>query len=176
MPRAKPQKISYSDSFQKNYRYTLTEPVGKNFHPLFRPTLTPAQMLKLGVFGGAYFIGVKNLIPKDIPAAWFKGIKISPDHEKHGDLNFFGIEASQPLSVWQKKGWIYQDDPHGWFQWYCRYYMGRRIPAEDERQIRRWRAIARHIAQLKKACRGDRACRPRQRQAILHWAYDSRAF
>jgi hypothetical protein len=89
-------------------------------------------------------------------------------------LNFFGVDASQPLSVWRKKGWLHGDDPRGWFQWYCRYYMGRRT-ADDARQIRRWRAIARHVAQIRNTCRpGDLGCRRRQRQAVLHWAYDSR--
>jgi hypothetical protein len=76
--------------------------------------------------------------------------------------------------VWRKKGWIYHEDPRGWFQWYCRYYTGRRC-LDDLRQIKRWRAVRRHLAQLKKNCaRGDLACRRRQRQALLHWAYDSR--
>jgi hypothetical protein len=75
----------------------------------------------------------------------------------------------------KKKGWIYKDDPRGWFEWYCRYYMGRRIEDEDDRQIKRWRAIRRHLGQINKNCRaGDINCRPRQRQALLHWAYDSR--
>ena len=99
----------------------------------FKPELTPKQMLELGVFGGAYFIGVENLIPDDIPETWFRGVRISHDHEKHKEYNFFGVSASQSLSVWQKNGWIYSDDPHGWFQWYCRYYLGRRIPQEDAR-------------------------------------------
>lgn len=164
-----------NNDFQKNYKYSLTEPEGKNFHKDFKPNLTPKQMLKIGVFGGAYFIAVKGLIPKDLPKDWFKGVKLSKDKEKHGELNYFGIEASQPLSVWQKKGWIYKDDPHGWFEWYCRYYLGRRLGKEDERQIKRWKAISRHIAQVSKNCRiGDVNCRPRQRQALLHWAYDSR--
>lgn len=110
-------------------------------------------MLKLGVFGGAYFT--------DSP------------YEKN--KNFFKVKASQPLSVWQKKGWIHPKDPKGWFQWYCRYYEGRRLPKEDERQIKRWLMIRRHIVQLQKHCaKGDLTCRPVQRQALLHWAYDSR--
>ncbi len=175
MVRTKPKKIIYSDNFQKNYYYTLTESEGKNFHPEFRPHLTPRQMLQLGVFGGAYFVGVKNLIPSDLPKSWFEGVKLSSDGEKHGGLNYFGLSASQPLKIWQNKGWIYHDDPHGWFQWYCRYHMGRRIPEEDDRQIKRWKAIKRHIAQIEKNCKkGDQTCRPKQRQAVLHWGYDGR--
>ena len=105
---------------------------------------------------------------------WFEAAKLSPGKRKP-KLNYFGIDASQPLSEWRRKGWLHQDDPRGWFQWYCRYYMGRRSPKEDERQIKRWIAIRRHIAQIKKYCRrGDVNCRRRQRQAVLHWAYDSR--
>lgn len=175
MPRNKAKTISYSDSMQKNYRYKLTESEGKNFDLEFKPDLTPKEMLKLGVFGGAYFIGVKDLIPKDLPKDWFKNVKLSSDGKKHKEFNFFGVSASQPLSVWKKKGWIKKEDPHGWFQWYCRYYLGRRIPEEDQRQIKRWKAIRRHIGQVVKNCRAkDIHCRPRQRQALLHWAYDSR--
>ncbi len=164
------KKVVVNDRMQKGYRYTLTEPVGRNFAPDFKPDLTPAEMLKLGVFGGKYMTDCT----KEFPKAWFKGVKLSP--ERHDPkLNYFGVNASQPLSVWRAKGWIYKEDPRGWFQWYCRYYMGRRIPGEDERQIKRWRAIGRHIRQVKNNCRaGDVTCRPRQRQAILHWAYDSR--
>ena len=175
MPRKTPVRVVYSDSFQKNYHYTLTEPVGKYFYPDFKPHLTPAEMLKLGIFGGAYFIGVHGLIPRDLPKSWFRGVKLSPDGKKYKELNYFGVNASQSLSLWQQKGWIHPADPHGWFQWYCRYYLGRRIPDEDERQIRRWKAIRRHIIQIKNHCRaGDMFCRPAQRQAVLHWAYDTR--
>lgn len=172
MPKGK--KVTVSNKFQKDYVYYITEPAGRNFHPDFKPDLTPKEMLKLGVFGGAYFIGVDNLIPKEYPNSWFTGVKLSPDHEKHGELNHFGIRASMPLSYWRAKGWINKQDPHGWFEWYCRYYLGRRSP-DDERQIKRWRAISRHIAQVKKNCKArDLTCRAKQRQAILHWAYDSR--
>lgn len=168
----KAKVVVVNDKMQKNYRYTLTEPIGKNFDIRFRPDLTPAQMLRLGVFGGKYMTDCTQEFPKN----WFVKAKLCP--ERHDPkLNFFGINASQPLSVWRKKGWIYHEDPRGWFQWYCRYYMGRRIPKEDERQIKRWIAIRRHIAQVIKHCElGDFNCRSKQRQAILHWAYDSRKF
>lgn len=163
--------IIVNDKMQKNYHYTLSEPVGRNFHPDFKPHLTPKEMLELGVFGGKYMTDCR----KEFPASWFAKAKLSPEkHDKK--LNYFRVDASQPLAVWRAKRWINEEhDPRGWFQWYCRYYMGRRLPKEDERQIKRWRAIRRHIMQIKNNCRpGDATCRPRQRQAILHWAYDSR--
>lgn len=160
--------VQVNDSRQK-YSYTTTEPVGKNFATDFKPELTPKQMLALGVFGGHYFEGEQGEFPLD----WFEGARLSDIHDK--TQNFFGVDASQPLAEWQRKGWIYEEDPRGWFQWYCRYYMGRRIPTEDARQITRWKNMTRHIGQVKKYCTpGDMTCRPRQRQALLHWAYDSR--
>ncbi len=164
-----PRPVLVNDSMQTGYVYYLTEPVGRNFHPDFRPELTPRQMLELGVFGGRYMTDCAAEYPK----GWFKDAKLC--HERHDPhLNFFGVNASQPLSVWRKKGWICKDDPRGWFQWYCRYFMGRRC-LDDERQIRRWRAAKRHVAQLRKNCRaGDLSCRRKQRQALLHWSYDSR--
>jgi len=164
------KKIIVSDLMQKRYVYFLAEPAGKNFHQDFKPELSPKQMLKMGVFGGKYMTDCK----KEFPSDWFKKARLnSRFHDP--DLNYFGVNASQPLSVWRAKGWIYPEDPRGWFQWYCRYYMGRRIAAEDERQIKRWKAIKRHVAQIRKNCRkGDLSCRAKQRQAVLHWAYDSR--
>ena len=165
-----PKIVIVNDKMQKNYRYTLTCPVGKHFDPRFRPDLTPPQMLALGVFGGKYMTDCTQ----EFPAHWFSHAKLCA--ERHDPaLNLFGVNASQPLWVWRKKGWIYHEDPRGWFQWYCRYYMGRRIVHEDERQIKRWMAIKRHLAQLIKHCeKGDLHCRVKQRQAVLHWAYDSR--
>lgn len=165
----RPRRIEVNDLMQQGYVYLLTVPTGRRFHPGFRPQLTPRQMLRLGVFGGKYMTDCVE----EYPAEWFEGAKLC--HQRHDPaLNCFGINASQPLSVWRAKGWIYAEDPRGWFQWYCRYYLGRRCP-DDERQIQRWRAIRRHIAQIKLNCRpGHLSCRPRQRQALLHWAYDSR--
>ncbi|MDQ5943902.1 MAG: hypothetical protein QG675_670 [Patescibacteria group bacterium] len=161
--------INVNDKFQKDYTYELVVPEGKSFAVEFNPQLTPKQMLELGVFGGEYFADR----PSDLPDDWWQGAKLSKTYDKN--LNYFHVSASQPLSVWKKKGWIDQRDPRGWFQWYCRYYMGRRIEDYDDWQIKRWKAIQRHIAQLQKSCLvGDLNCRPRQRQAILHWAYDSR--
>lgn len=162
--------IEVSDLMQTGYSYALSEPAGKNFDPEFKPELSPKLMLALGVFGGKYLTDCVNEFPKD----WFERAKLC--HEYHNPkLNFFKVNASQPLAYWQKKGWIHPADPRGWFQWYCRYYFGRRIGEEDKRQINRWKAMKRHIAQLKINClKDDLACRPRQRQALLHWAYDSR--
>jgi len=164
--------VVVKDKMQKGYKYEVSEPIGKNFDKRFKPDLTPKQMLELGVFGGKYMTDC--VTSGEFPKEWFKKAKLcSLKHDPK--LNLFNVNASQPLSVWIQKGWIYKDDPRGWFQWYCRYFMGRRIPKEDERQIKRWLAIKRHIAQVSHNCRaGDLTCRPRQRQAILHWAYDSR--
>ena len=163
------KRIVVKDLMQTDYVYYLTEPMGKSFHPDFRPELTPKQMLALGVFGGKYMTDCRD----EFPADWFAKAKLC--HERHDPkLNCFGVNASKPLSYWRAKGWIYDEDPRGWFQWYCRYYMGRRCP-DDARQIARWKAMVRHIAQIKRNClRGDLSCRKRQRQALLHWAYDSR--
>jgi hypothetical protein len=166
-----PKIVVVNDLMQSGYRYGLTEPVGRNFSELFKPELTPAQLLKMGVFGGKYMTDCRSEFPED----WYTKAKLSAG-QRNPELNFFGVDASKPLSYWQEKGWIHPDDPRGWFQWYCRYFMGRRH-ADDERQIKRWRNMNRHISQLKKNCiRGDLLCRPRQRQALLHWAYDSRRF
>jgi hypothetical protein len=165
----KSERVVVNDSMQRGYEYLRTEPAGKNFHPDFKPELTPKQMLELGVFGGKYMTDCRAEFPED----WWDDAKLCA--QRHNPtLNFFGVNASQPLSVWREKGWIYDEDPRGWFQWYCRYYMGRRCP-DDERQMGRWRAVRRHAAQIRKHCRPrDLECRRRQRQALLHWAYDSR--
>ena len=162
--------IVVNDKMQKRYRYTLTAPTGRDFDPEFRPQLSPKDMLTLGVFGGKYMTDTR----KEFPKSWFARAKLSPKG-RDPSLNYFGVDASQPLSVWRAKGWLHDDDPRGWFQWYCRYYMGRRMPDEDRRQIGRWKAIRRHVRQVQINCEPhDLMCRKRQRQALLQWAYDSR--
>jgi hypothetical protein len=162
--------VTVNDRMQRNYRYELIAPTGRTFDPEFRPELTPAEMLRLGVFSGKYMTDCKD----EFPRSWFKGAKLATGATDQS-LNYFGVNASQPLSVWRRKGWIHPADPRGWFQWYCRYYMGRRLLNEDVRQIKRWKAIRRHVRQVQINCEpGDITCRRRQRQALLHWAYDSR--
>lgn len=164
------KRVVVNDNMQKEYVYFLTEAIGENFHNEFNPELTPKDMLELGVFGGKYMTDCVNEFPKE----WFLHAKISM-LKKNINLNFFKVDASLSLSSWVEKGWIYKEDPRGWFQWYCRYYMGRRIELEDLRQIKRWKAIKRHVGAVKKNCNpGDLSCRKKQRQALLHWAYDSR--
>ena len=164
------RSVTVSDKMQKGYRYVLSAGVGRGFDPAFNPQLTPAQMLKLGVFCGKYMTDCRREFPK----SWFTRAKLARG-KRDCSLNFFRVDASQPLKEWQRQGWIHPDDPRGWFQWYCRYYMGRRVPDEDARQIKRWKAIRRHVKQIEKHCEpGDLMCRRRQRQALLHWAYDSR--
>ena len=166
----KPRTVIVNDRMQRDFRYEVIAPEGRGFDPEFKPELTPKEMLELGVFGGKYMTDTRD----EFPASWFEMAKLaSAAHDK--SLNYFGVDASQPLSVWRQKGWIHADDPRGWFQWYCRYYLGRRLLDEDRRQIKRWKAMRRHIQQIRRNCEpGDIFCRPRQRQALLHWAYDSR--
>ena len=162
--------VVVNDTMQRGYSYELVAPEGRDFDPAFRPELTPPEMLLLGVFCGKYMTDCTG----EFPAEWFIGARLATGR-RDCSLNYFRVDASQKLSVWRAKGWICQDDPRGWFQWYCRYYLGRRLPAEDARQIKRWRAMRRHIRQIERNCeRGDLSCRPRQRQALLHWSYDSR--
>ena len=138
-----------------------------DFYKIFKPQLTPKQMLELGVFGGAYF-GLKI---NEFHATWFKKVKLSKNFDVN--LNRFKIRAGLSREHWIEKGWIFKEDPLGWFQWYCRFTMGRRLAHIDEIQIKRWKNFTRHVKAIKKNCEiGDLSCRKRQRQAILQWAYD----
>lgn len=152
---------------QSGYAYDLTAPPGAGFGAGFRPHFTPAQMLEMGVFEGRYL----NDCTAEFPAEWFANARTSPLASP--ELNYFGVKSRQSLATWRDKGWIYGPDPRGWFQWYCRYYLGRRLAAVDRIQIGRWRAFARHAGQIRANCHpGDIYCRPRQRQGLLQWSHD----
>ena len=143
-------------------------PKEKDIYKLFKPQLTPKEMLEHGVFGGSYF---KDSEMKEFPKSWFKKAKLSKNFDV--ELNRFKIKSGLPREEWIKKGWIFKKDPLGWFQWYCRYTNGRRIPHMDEIQIKRWKNFRRHVLAIEKNCeKGDLGCRKRQRQAILQWAYN----
>ena len=139
----------------------------EDFYKLFKPQLSPQKMLEMGVFGGSYFGNKINEYPK----SWFKNAKLSKtfDIEK----NRFKVRAGLSRKEWIDKGWIFKEDPLGWFQWYCRFSNGRRIPHIDEVQIKRWKNFRRHVMAIKKNCEPvDLQCRRRQRQAILQWSYN----
>ena len=138
-----------------------------DFYNIFKPELTPKEMLELGVFGGSYF----GINIDEYPKTWFKKAKLSKKFDVK--LNRFKIKAGLSRKEWQDKGWIFKEDPLGWFQWYCRFINGRRIPHIDGIQIKRWKAFKRHVTAIKKNCEpGDIHCRRKQRQAILQWAYN----
>jgi hypothetical protein len=161
--------VIVNDRMQRGYRYERSAPPGGGFDADFAPELTPAQLLELGVFCGKYLTDCRA----EFPASWFEKAKLA-DGRADPSLNYFGVRAGRPLAYWRDKRWLHPDDPRGWFQWYCRYWSGRRMD-DDGRQIARWKAFRRHAAQVSKNCEpGDPFCRPRQRQALLQWAYDSR--
>jgi len=146
---------------------SLKQKKSEDFYKLFKPQLTPKKMLELGVFGGSYF----GLRIKEYPKSWFKNAKTSAKFEVN--LNRFKVKSGMSKKQWLEKGWIFKEDPLGWFQWYCRFSVGRRIPHIDEIQIKRWKNFRRHVIAIKKNCESaDINCRRRQRQAILQWAYN----
>ena len=162
-------------------------------YPDFKPNLTPQQVLKMGSFGGTYFrpiyssVTKKHYKSKDVikeyPKSWFKGINIekmvtSSDYDKN--VNKYKVKCGSTLEAWEGKGWMNKQDPYGWFQWYCRFYMGRRTD-DDERQVKRWLAFAGPKGRFKKnlinkikdnnADIDDENISPVIRQGLQHWGY-----
>ncbi len=159
--------IVVSDRMQSDYSYTLSAEIGDVQSADFHPEFTPQEMMDFGIFEGKYC----NDCTDELPQEWFQNAKISTVADP--SLNYFGVKSRQPLTVWQEKGWIYGPDPRGWFQWYCRYFLGRRFSELDDIQKKRWRAFKRHAGQIRKNCDpGNIFCRPRQRQGLLQWSHD----
>jgi len=147
-------------------KYILTRPCGDlSDHPEFQPWATPQEMLAFGVFEGRYL----NSTRAEYPSEWFAEAKLSDQSDP--TLNCFGVKSRMPLSQWQARGWIQPQDPLGWFQWYARFYLGRRSD-DDARQIKRWAAFVRHSRQVYLYGCGDINRRRRQRQALLQWSWD----
>ena len=162
--------VTVNDKMQKGYRYVLSAPVGRGFDPEFRPHLTPAEMLRLGVFGGKYMTDCRREFPK----SWFARAKLSPKG-RDSALNFFGVDASQPLSEWRARAGSIRTIRAAGFSGIAAITWAAACRRRIARQIKRWKAIRRHVRQVQKNCEpGDLTCRKRQRQALLHWAYDSR--
>ena len=148
-------------------KFIIKTIIDKDIYKIFKPELSPKKMLELGVFGGSYF----GLKVNEYPKSWFKNNKISKNFDE--SLNYFKVKSGLSRKEWVEKGWIFKEDPLGWFQWYCRFSIGRRIPHIDEIQIKRWKNFRRHVIAIKKNCESaDIDCRRRLRQAILQWAYN----
>lgn len=161
------KEVLVNDRMQSGYRFQLSAPVGEQFDATFTPFCTPLKMLEMGVFEGKYLNDCRSEFPFD----WFQNARLSQQADP--GLNYLGIKSRQSLKTWREKGWIIGPDPRGWFQWYCRYYVGRRVPDVNLLQIKRWRGFARHAGQIRANCYpGDIFCRPRQRQALLQWSHD----
>ena len=159
--------VTVNDRMQQSYEYLISAKMGSNFENQFEPYFRPDTMLEMGIFEGKYC----NDCQDELPNGWFKDAKISKTPDP--TINYFGVKSRQSLSFWRDKGWVIGPDLRGWFQWYCRYYLGRRLSEVDQIQIKRWRAFRRHEAQVRANCElGDRQCQPRQRQALLQWSYD----
>lgn len=171
LPHQQKGRLVEVNNIMQKTHYWCSEPEGKNFHPQFKPELTPKEMLELGVFGGKYWNDVAKT--DEYPKDWWKNAILS-GLEKRANikLNYYKAKASLSLSEWERKGWIHPDDPRGWCEWYFRYYMGRRHP-DDERQIKRWLHAKRFMVQVThREAKGLKSLG--YRQTMLHWAYDAR--
>jgi hypothetical protein len=160
--------IISTNKYDDGYTYSLSSPVGEFNRDRFNPVFSPQEMLALGVFEGKYL----NDDILEYPLEWFTNAKVSLLLSDPTVNCMTGSVSRQPLSTWANNGWLCTDKK-GWFQWYCRYYLGRRLGAEDDHQMARWRQFNRHAGQIRARCTpGDLTQRPVQRQALLQWSYN----
>jgi hypothetical protein len=165
----------------------------EDIHKAFKPNRSPKKVFKGGAFGGTYFRPIYSSVTgKSYKSGnvirefkdWFEGMDIEKmiTSEKYDKkVNKYEVKCGSSLESWEESGWIVEQDPYGWFQWYCRYYKGRRT-SDDERQIKRWLALAgpngrfrrRLMNEIikKKKKYDDHSVSPVIRQVLLHWGYE----
>ena len=161
--------------------------------PDFLPALTPAECIAKGIFGGCYFHprgGKPGVFGREVavtasefPSDWFANVPdaMYSSRKYHVPTNCYGVKSGFGQKEWESKGWIHAQDPRGWFQWYCRFFCGRRSH-DDARQIQRWAACAGSSGRWRNQLCGavakassrfdDRKVSPVIRQTLLHWAYE----
>eukprot|EP00090_Calanus_glacialis_P019018 TRINITY_DN29344_c0_g1_i1.p1 TRINITY_DN29344_c0_g1~~TRINITY_DN29344_c0_g1_i1.p1 ORF type:complete len:302 (+),score=90.68 TRINITY_DN29344_c0_g1_i1:38-943(+) len=161
-------------------------------HPEFKPNLTPKEVLQKGSFGGNYFRPIYSSVTKqkygkevwqELPKDWLEGLDIKNQVSSSfydNSRNKYKVKCGASLEEWENSGWMDKQDPYGWFQWFCRFYQGRRTE-DDERQIGRWARCAGETGRwknnliskiVKAGCAWDNyAVSPVVRQTLQHWAY-----
>ena len=148
----------------------------------FYPMLTPREMVEAGAFGGCYFgLVIEEYTDYNYQELFdyhFKGLDTSLylGETYKPKLNKHKIRSGMSYEYWKEMKWMHEDDPYGWFEWYCKYSMGRRHP-DDDRQIRRWQDFCGHNGRWRKRIYGriketnNRDVSPRIQQSLLHWGY-----
>lgn len=160
----------------------------------FHPNRTPEDVLRAGSFGGTYFRSIvsavtnirysgQDVLKDTVPKEWISGIPLSnlTAMNYKPAVNRFGVKCGGSLGMWESSGWIVDSDPYGWFQWYCRFYQGRRC-SDDARQLSRWcksagpkgrfrSQLCNKIIAANTKC-DNRAISPVIRQTLLHWGLE----
>ena len=128
----------------------IGEVISFSDRPDFQPNMTPREIFLEGSFGGSYWRPIfSSVVSKSLSdqhlefEEWWEGIddQMMADPEYDRKRNRYGVNCGTPLEMWESKGWMREQDPYGWVQWYCRFFKGRRSP-DDERQIGRWKSFA----------------------------------
>lgn len=161
-------------------------------YPDFRPNLTPDEVLGAGAFGGGYFRSIYSRtcgrsfgakVHEELPPSWFKDLDVSKyvtSAVYTVQVNRYAVNSGNSLDFWENKGWMRKQDPYGWFQWYCRFFLGRRTE-DDARQVARWTAAigpkgrwrSYLVGQCVRANKrwDDPTASPVTRQTLLHWGF-----
>ena len=145
----------------------------------FKPNISPVEIIKTGAFGGTYFRDIYSGVNgKFYKNSWkeFKeleriGRKYYASDFYDVRVNKYGLKCGTSLRFWENKGWINKIDLYGWFQWYFRYWKGKRSK-DDERQIGRWKRITSRYKGILIRLIADGKDSPKIREILLHWGYE----